>query len=104
MINKEITSKAEAKRVANLLKGDLLQSVEIYGDYEAELFESGSTYKVEFYSLNSCPIITSSVFCDAFKVVEVYMVKYQSISFWIETTDLNGKIIPMISLNISWKK
>ena len=104
MIKQEIETKAKAKSVAKELADDLLKSVEIYGGYAAEINEEGKPIRVEFYSYQNCAIITDSVFMDAYKVIQMYMLKYEQISFWLDSTELNGKHIPMIVINVSWSK
>ena len=104
MINQEIKSKAKAKSVANQLKDDLLQATEVFGGYVAEVVEDGTVYHVEFYSDNFCNIITDSVFGYVWKVVQLYMMQYEGVSYWLSTKELNGEVRCAVLVNVSYKK
>ena len=104
MINQVIKSKAKAKSVANQLKDDLLQAVDCFGGYVAEVVEDGTVYQVEFYSDNFCNIITDSVFGYVWKVVKMYMMQYENISYWLSTKDLNGEVRCAVLVNVGYKK
>ena len=103
MINVAIKTEAQAKRVSSEMVNDLQSVLDIYNEYQVEKDKTNN--EVTIKSDTSCPIITSAAVTAVLNVVNWYMFKYSSISYWIGwCKGTYQEFIPVIKIQFNISK
>ena len=105
MINKEIKSKATAAKVAKELVNDLIQELDCFGGYEVKLENRDMYYNVvvlspKYYS----NILTSSCVDRIMRVVNMYQLRYNNASYYIDVVEAEEKHLPAFVIQVTYSK
>ena len=105
MIRKEIKSKATAAKVAKELVNDLIQELDCFGGYEVKLENRDMYYNVvvtspKYYS----NILTSSCVDRIMRVVNMYQLRYNNASYYIDVVEAEEKYLPAFIIQVVYSK
>ena len=105
MIRSEIKSKVRAAKVAQELVKDLIKELDCFGTYRVKLENVGMYYDVVVTSPKGCcNILTSSCIDRIMRVANMYELRYNNISYYIDVVEAEEKHLPAFIIQVTYSK